>query len=365
MKKFVLCVLILPCFIQSGFAEGIYEKTAESFDIYAVERGLDEDVLDISGRLKVDGSYETQSALSRLWDRLVTELRSRLGKELAKATELLAIALLCALATAMTTAKPMQSYISLAACCAGAISLLGGLDSLVSDTVSALRQMLDHSRAAMPALYTVAAASGALSSSAAKYAAVSVGIDIMMEASQKLLVPMIYAYLALSLAAAVSPYSLLSGIARLLKSLATTIMTTGTMAFAACLGMTGLVTGSIDAAALKAARTVISTALPVVGRIASDASAAVLSSAAVIRSSAGAFGLIAVAAMCLGPFAALSVRMLVLKAVSAAADMVADKRFTGLINSVAAAMGLLLGLLGCCAIMLFLSITAGIKAVVS
>ena len=55
--------------------------------------------------------------------------------------------------------------------------------------------------------------------------------------------------------------------------------------------------------------------------------------------------------------------MLVLKAVAAAADMVPNSRLSSLIASVAAAMGLLLGLLGCCGIMLFISIMAGIKAV--
>ena len=140
-------------------------------------------------------------------------------------------------------------------------------------------------------------------------------------------------------------------------------MTAMTIAFSAYIGMTGLVAGSIDAAAIKTARTVISTSLPVVGGIISDASGAVLSAASVIKNSAGVFGLIAVCALCAGPFAVLSVRMLVLKAAAAASDMVPNSRLSGLISSVSAAMGLLLGLLGCCGIMLFISITAGIKAV--
>ena len=72
---------------------------------------------------------------------------------------------------------------------------------------------------------------------------------------------------------------------------------------------------------------------------------------------------LAVCALCAGPFALLSVKMLVLKAVAAATDMVPNGRLSSLISSVAAAMGLLLGLLGCCGIMLFISIMAGIKAV--
>ena len=110
-------------------------------------------------------------------------------------------------------------------------------------------------------------------------------------------------------------------------------------------------------------RTVISTVLPVVGGMISDASGAVLAAAGVIRSCAGAFGLITVCVLCAGPFAVLSVKMLILKAAAAVTDSMQSPRLSALFSGVGSAMGLLLGLLGCCGIMLFISMMAGMKAV--
>ena len=271
--------------------------------------------------------------------------------------------MLCALSGSLCSGKPIKEYINIAGCCAAAVSLLGSVDSIVGETVAALNQLSDYSKAALPAMFTAAAACGAVGSASAKYAATCLALDVLMSVSQKLIIPLVYSYLALAVAGSVFPNSLLSNTARLTKWIAGTIMTAMTIAFSAYIGMTGLVAGSVDAVAIKTARTVISTTLPVVGGIISDASGAVLSAASVIKNSAGVFGLIAVCALCAGPFTVLSVRMLVLKAAAAASDMVPNSRLSGLINSVSTAMGLLLGLLGCCGIMLFISIMAGIKAV--
>lgn len=363
MRVFLLVLLLIPGFTVPAYAEDIYEQAADETGIYAIEDQLPEEARDISGSLKVDGSYDTENALERLWNSLIDKIKGELGENIKTASALIAISMLCALSGSLCSGKPIKEYINIAGCCAAAVSLLGSVDSIVGETVAALNQLSDYSKAALPAMFTAAAACGAVGSASAKYAATCLALDVLMSVSQKLIIPLVYSYLALAVAGSVFPNSLLSNTARLTKWIAGTIMTAMTIAFSAYIGMTGLVAGSVDAVAIKTARTVISTALPVVGGIISDASGAVLSAASVIKNSAGVFGLIAVCALCAGPFAVLSVRMLVLKAAAAASDMVPNSRLSGLINSVSTAMGLLLGLLGCCGIMLFISIMAGIKAV--
>lgn len=363
MRVFLLVLLLIPGFAVPAYAEDIYEQAADETGIYAIEDQLPEEARNISGSLKVDGSYDTENALERLWNSLIDKIKGELGENIKTASALIAISMLCALSGSLCSGKPIKEYINIAGCCAAAVSLLGSVDSIVGETVAALNQLSDYSKAALPAMFTAAAACGAVGSASAKYAATCLALDVLMSVSQKLIIPLVYSYLALAVAGSVFPNSLLSNTARLTKWIAGTIMTAMTIAFSAYIGMTGLVAGSVDAVAIKTARTVISTTLPVVGGIISDASGAVLSAASVIKNSAGVFGLIAVCALCAGPFAVLSVRMLVLKAAAAASDMVPNSRLSGLINSVSTAMGLLLGLLGCCGIMLFISIMAGIKAV--
>ena len=127
--------------------------------------------------------------------------------------------------------------------------------------------------------------------------------------------------------------------------------------------MSTLISTKVDAAAVKTTRTVISGTLPVVGGMISDASAAVLSAGAAVLSCMGAFGLIAVCTMCMGPFVMLTVKGMVFKAVCTVAESVQNSGLQRLFSGVSAAVGLLMGLLGANAIMLFLSLAAAMKVV--
>lgn len=363
MKRLVLLILIIPLLISSAWADELSDAAESIIEPDRLESALEHDALEVSGELRLDGSYDTKGALSRLWSKLVGKIDETIENEFGAFVSLVAIALLCACADAMSGGGKASDYISIIACCSAAQLVVGGVDSIVSQTIGALNQMSDFSKAAMPAVFTAATACGAVISSSAKYAAVCLGIDVIMSVSQKLLIPLVYAYIALSVSNSLFDNSVLRGVARLIKWTATTLMTFLTIAFCGYITITGIITGAGDAVAVKTAKTVISTTLPVIGGIVSDAASVVLSAAGLIKNSAGAFSLIAVCAICIGPFAVLSVKLFFLRAAAAAADAAQGVRLGALLNSVSEAMGLLLGLMGSNAIMMFISFTSAIKVV--
>ena len=184
-----------------------------------------------------------------------------------------------------------------------------------------------------------------------------------MEVMRRLALPMIYAYLALSLTACLCDNPLLRGLQRLIRWAAVTAMSAVTTGFCLYAGLSGVAAGSADALAVKAARSVLSAALPVVGGILSDSAATLLSAAGVIRSTAGIFSLLAVLVLCAGPFVFLSVKMLLLRAVSTLAELLPGGLLSRFLGECATVFALLLGLLGSHAVMLFFSLAAGMRAV--
>lgn len=360
----ILAALILcPLLTGTAYADGIAGEVARAADVYAVEEALPAGEREISGSLALDGSYDTQGALRRLLRAFAGAATEQLREDLKYASGLIAIAVLCSVTGALCTGKSAPEYINAAGCCAAAMLIAGNVDSIISQASSALAQLSDYSKAAIPAIFASAAACGAVVSASAKYAAVCLAIDVIMSAAQRLVIPLVYAYLAVSVSASLFPNALLKAAARMTKWCATTIMTGITIVFSGYITLTGLIAGSSDVVAVKTARTVISSTLPVVGGILSDAASVVLSAASIIKNSAGAFSLIAVCALCAGPFAVLSVKMLVFRFAAAAADMLPGGRLSALIHDVGTALSLLLGLVGCCGIMLFISIMSGIKVV--
>ena len=327
MKKILIMLVILPAFFGCAWAEEIDGQALEIFESGKMEQGLKEHELEIIGSVE-PAQFDAFPALSRLWNAFLSEIQNQL-----------------------------RSF------CFAAFLLAGNVDSLVSQTLETIYRLSDYSRTALPVTFTAAAAGGAVSSSAVRYAAACLAMDVMMSLSQKAVIPLVYDALALGLANILFPNPILSAMEALSKWAAKTIMTWAALAFTAYLSLSSVVSTSVDAAAIKAMRSVVSGVLPVVGGMLSDASAAVLSAASVIRSCTGALGLIAVCAVCAGPLALLCVKRFLFKAVAAAAEAVQNPRLQKLFSCVGSAAGMLMGLLGCNAMMLFLSFTAAMKAV--
>lgn len=364
MRKLILILLLCPLFTVSCYAEGIYEQAGESLGVYEIENALPKGLRSVPGELDVAGGYDSRGAVERLVQSLLDSVKQQISSVWDTAARIMAITILCAVAAILCPDKNMQGYISLSGCACCALIVAGGTEGVVNMAAQSLTQLSDYSKAAMPVLFTAAAATGYAVSSGAKYAAVCISIDIMMSIAQKLIIPLVYAFLALSVADSFMTNPVVKTGARLIKWLTTTVLTGSTALFSTYIAITGIITASTDAVAVKTAKTVISSVLPVVGGIVADASGIVLSAASVIKNSAGAFALVAVCALCVGPFAVLSVKMLFFRMAAAVAGMLPDGRISGLLNSVSTAMSLLLGLMGSCAVMLFISIFAGIKVVV-
>ena len=129
------------------------------------------------------------------------------------------------------------------------------------------------------------------------------------------------------------------------------------------IGISGVVSGTTDAAALKAAKLTISSVVPVVGSILSDASEAILVSAGTVKNAAGIYGLFAVIALWIKPFLQIGVHYLLLKATGAVCSIFSTKEATDLIRDFSSALGLLLAMTGAICLMLLISLVCFLKGV--
>ena len=133
--------------------------------------------------------------------------------------------------------------------------------------------------------------------------------------------------------------------------------------FTGYMGITGVISGTTDAAAMKATKLTISGMVPVVGGILSDASEAVLVSAGVVKNAAGIYGIFAVLAICLGPFLQIGAHYLILKITAGICELIGPKRAADLVNDISGAMGMVLAMTGSVCLMLLISIVCFLKGV--
>jgi stage III sporulation protein AE len=127
------------------------------------------------------------------------------------------------------------------------------------------------------------------------------------------------------------------------------------------MGITGVVSGSTDAAALKATKIAISGMVPVVGGILSDTSEAVLVGAGVVKSAVGVYGLLSVLAVWISPFLRIGIQYILLKAAHGISSIFPAKQTSNLMKDFSTIMGLLLGMTGMVCLFLLISVVCFMK----
>ena len=147
----------------------------------------------------------------------------------------------------------------------------------------------------------------------------------------------------------------------LLKGVMTWMMKILLYVFTGYVSITGVVSGTADQSAVKAAKLTISGAVPVVGNILSDASEAVLVSAGLVKSTVGIGGMLAVIAITIVPFIQIGLQYLLLKLTAAVCGLISHKSVSDLVEDFSGAMGLLLGMTGAVCMMFLISLVCFLK----
>lgn len=252
---------------------------------------------------------------------------------------------------------------NLAGTAAVAASLLLSVNSMIVLGADTVRQMCEYGKLLLPVLTAALAAQGAGAGSAALHAGTALFTTLLSNLISKLLVPMVYLYLGLAAANSATGESMLKRMKDLLKWVMNWCLKTVLTVFTAYMGITGAVTGTTDAAVVKATKTAISTAVPVVGGILSNAAETVLAGAAVMKNAAGIYGILAVLAIFLEPFARIGIHYLMLKLTAAVTAIFGCKEMTDLIGDFSEAMGFLLAMTGSVCVLLLISTVCFLKGV--
>lgn len=241
--------------------------------------------------------------------------------------------------------------------------LLQSTNSLIHLGIHTIEELSSYGKLLLPVMTSAMAAQGGITASTALYAGTALFNTILTSLLINLLRPIVYIYLVLAIANAAMGEEILKKMAGLVKWLSTWLLKTILYVFTGYMGITGVISGTTDAAALKAAKLTISGVVPVVGGILSDASEAVLVSAGVVRNTAGIYGILAIMAVFLVPFLRIGCHYLIVRVTGAVCSVFGVKRCTELVSDFSAAMGLLLAMTGSICLLQLISTVCFLRGV--
>ncbi len=242
-------------------------------------------------------------------------------------------------------------------------ALLSPSNALISVGVQTVEAMSEYGKLLLPVMTAALAAEGGSITSTALYTGTVLFNSVLTIGITKLLIPMLYAYIALSVGKAAMDEKVLCNLHSFSKWLITWTLKISIYIFTGYLGITGVISGTADAAAVKAAKLAISGSVPVIGSIMSDASETILVSAGIMKNAAGTYGLLAILATWIGPFLQIGIQYLTLKVTGAVSGVFGCKRVVELIDSFCVAMGILVAMTGTMCLLLLISTVCFMKGV--
>ena len=352
MCMLLLC-LILTFTAASAASEEILTEQSEALGLdglsdAAGEYGPTGDVTDVD----LDGGLRS----------ILEEGEAAAGGVIRKAARsgvlLLAVVLLASLAQgAWETAGEGVGLqvVPMAASAAITVIAVSDANALIGMGRETLERMTTFGQILLPTMAAATALGGNPGGAAARQFAAMLFSNLLLTVINGFLLPMTYGYIAACAACAAVGNEGLKRLAGVLKWGVTTVLTI------LLLTVSGVVSGTADAVAVKAARFTVSSMVPVVGGILSDAAETVLAGAGVLKNAVGVFGMLTILSICLVPFLQLGIHYLSYKLTGALAATVADSRVAGLIDQIGSAFGLVLGMTGASALLLLVSMVSAVS----
>ena len=335
----------------------------ETYGITELEAHIPEEADTLFDGLTLDKALHPDLLLNQFWRSVSGSSDLLVHSALQNA---LSVFLLCFLFSVMR-ALPMDARQGKIVGLIGALALslfcVREVDACVPLGFQAVDSISGFSAKLLPALCAAATAGGAVTSAGVKYTISTLVLDLFITTVLQIIRPILKAYIALCVTGIITQNEILQSVTNFAKALLRVGLVGTAIIFTTYLTVTGILNESVDAASAKAAKTLISSALPVVGGILSDAASSIVSGAGILRSGVGVLGFAAVFAICWLPYLALGLHFLFYRLLSGFAAAFSDRQISALLKGFSDIYGMILGSVGAVSLVLFIAIASLMKGV--
>lgn len=346
-------LLLVFCCVPHCYGTDVSEAQWDSIDTAALEDAASASGVD----LELNQDFDLDEALGKLGTQLAQQIEAAVKGATSSGIILLLIVLFCEVAEALGIAAGMErSPVSVIGAVAVTAVSVTDVSSLMGIGKTAIGHIDTFSNLLIPVITTCSVASGSISGGVARQMATVLFSDVLITLIDRVLIPFIYLYTLACAAAATVNNRGLGEVAQLIKWAVTSVLTVLLLLFTGYLSLTSVAAAGADAATIKLTRTVISSMVPVVGGILSNATETVLSGVSVLKNLVGSFGVVAVLAFCITPFLRLGMQYLMYRLVAVLAAIISRGKIPQLIEEIAGAFGLVLGMTGTAALLVMISI---------
>ncbi len=178
---------------------------------------------------------------------------------------------------------------------------------------------------------------------------------------QDILIPIILIITSISIISKISDKVQIEKISKFLKSSTIWFLGLVLTIFVGVVSLEGTLSSSVDGITAKTAKTLVSSAVPVVGKILGDVVDSVLGCGLILKNAVGFVGVIIIVGICILPILKLSVLTFSYKLVASISEVIADSKIVKLLDEISDIFKILLAILVSISFMVIIGTTLLVK----
>lgn len=374
MKKFFLIIVVVVCVVSVGNASyadsgtQMIKEQQEEFKIQDFIKGAEEysgeffeginvnDVLEQAIKGNVNNSAFAKRILNLFGKEVAANVKAIVG--------ILAIIVIHSILKSISESlendgiSKLVYYVQYILIVTIIMSNFSDIIKLVQDTTS---NLLGFMNMLVPLLVTLMLYTGSITTSTVIEPIILFMINFIGNAIQNLIIPLVLIFASLVVISKISDRVQIDKLSKFLKSGIVWFLSIILTIFVGVVSLEGTLSSSIDGITAKTSKAVVSSAIPIVGKILGDAVDTVLGCGIVLKNAVGLVGVVIIIGICIMPILKLAVLTVSYKLLSALVQPIADKNIVSLLEQIGDIFKIFLGILSAMSFMLIIGTTLVLK----
>ncbi len=347
---FMFCVLRFPAFAE----------TNDDFGVGEIENYLDnqtKQILDSNEIHPADPDFVNRLSISGVFSYIFSLFNGELKTPLKTAASASGILLITAALTPFFENKVNGETKDFILCLAAGGVIFSAFSNTLSGLVGAIKTVSGFMIGFIPIFAGLTVASGGAVSGSVMGGILMAAASAVSSLAAYWVLPLTGSYLAISVCSGISEELSSISLGDTVKKAALWGLSFVSSIFLGVLSVQSVVNGTADTVALKTAKFILGTSVPVAGGVLSEAVGTVSASVSLLRSTAGIYAVIAIAVIALPMVIELIIWRLMFLCLKSLGRIIGAKKTALLMDSVDSAAAILLGILLLCVALFIISLS--------
>ena len=249
-------------------------------------------------------------------------------------------------------------YVQYIAIIAVIMSNFSDIITLVKDTTT---NLIGFMNTLIPVLISLMLYTGSITTTSILEPIILFMINFIGNLIQDILIPIILIITSISIISKISDKVQIDKISKFLKSSTIWFLGIVLTIFVGIVSLEGTLASSVDGITAKTAKAIVSSAVPVVGKILGDVVDSVLGCGLILKNAVGFVGVIVIIGICIMPILKLTVLTFSYKLVASVSEVIADSKIVKLLDEIGDIFKILLGILVAVTFMVIIGTTLLVK----